>query len=128
MRGVRAVLAALSLVVLVACGSSTPTAAPPPPDAAVTVVLHNIAFNPQTVTIKAGQTVAWKFDDGSIVHNVTFATFASSDMDSGYYTHTFTTPGTYNYQCTIHSGMTGVVIVTGAAAPTTTVASATTTS
>ncbi len=79
------------------------------------VVLKNIAFNPpQTVTIKAGQTVAWKFDDGSIVHNVTGSGWASNDMDSGYYTHTFTAPGTYDYQCTIHSGMTGVVIVTAA--------------
>jgi plastocyanin len=33
-------------------------------------------------------------------------------MTSGTYSHTFTTPGTYHYQCTIHSGMTGVVIVT----------------
>jgi plastocyanin len=109
---VRAAILLAILVLVSACGGGTPAAAPPPPNAAVTVDLHNIAFNPRTVTIKAGQTVAWHFDDGSIVHNVTGNGWASSDLDTGYYTHTFTTPGTYNYQCTIHSGMDGTVIVT----------------
>ncbi len=117
-RGVRAsaalAVAVLAMTVLVACGGSTPSATPqaPPPNAAVTVILRNIAFNPTTVTIKAGQTVAWKFDDGSIVHNVTGNGWRSPDQDSGYYTHVFTTPGTYPYSCTIHSGMDGTVIVT----------------
>jgi plastocyanin len=118
-RHLKALVITGALVVLAACsGSTTKAATPPPPNAAVTVVLHNIAFNPQTVTIKAGQTVAWKFDDGTIVHNVTFNSFASNDLSSGYYTHTFTAPGTYRYVCTIHSNMTGVVIVTPAPATT----------
>lgn len=113
-RGLRLAGVVLAFVIFAACSSSTPTVAAPPPPNAALVVLKNIAFNPPTVTIKAGQTVAWKFDDGSIVHNVTGNGWASSDMNRGYYTHTFATPGTYNYQCTIHSGMTGVVIVTAA--------------
>lgn len=109
-------VAALAMTTVVACGSSSSSnsSSPPPPNAAVVVTLKNIAFNPATVTIKVGQTVAWHFDDGSIVHNVTSSTqsWRSSDQDSGYYTHTFTAPGTYPYTCTIHSGMDGKVIVT----------------
>jgi plastocyanin len=75
------------------------------------VELKNIAFNPPTVTIRSGQTVSWEFNDGSIVHNVSGDGYRSKDMTSGTYTHKFTSSGTYHYQCTIHSGMTGQVIV-----------------
>lgn len=106
----RAVVLFGALLLLAACGKSIP-AAPPPPNSAL-VIIKNIAFNPNKVTIKVGQTVAWKFDDGTIAHNVTFANFASNDMTSGYYTHTFTTAGTFAYRCTIHSNMDGTVVVT----------------
>lgn len=112
MRLLRAVLLVAALVILAACGGSSASAQPPPPNAAVTDIIKNIAFNPYTVTVKVGQTVAWKFDDGTIAHNVTFANFASNDMTSGYYTHTFNTAGTFTYRCTIHSNMDGTVVVT----------------
>lgn len=111
--------AALAMALLIGCGSSSPASASPPPAAAMTVVIRDIAFNPPTVTIHAGQTVAWKFDDGSIVHNVTGSDWRSADMNSGYFTHTFATPGTFPYNCTIHSGMTGTVVVLPATAATT---------
>lgn len=116
MKGLRVAGLVLAMTILAACGGSTSSTASQPaaPEGAVTVTLRNIAFNPVTVTIKAGQTVVWHFDDGSIVHNVTGTGWRSPDQDSGYYTHTFTTPGRYPYSCTIHSGMDGTVVVTPA--------------
>ncbi|HSS11328.1 MAG TPA: plastocyanin/azurin family copper-binding protein [Acidimicrobiales bacterium] len=118
MRRLLALVATLVFVTIVtACGGSssnqsTATSSALPANVGATVELKNIAFNPPAVTIKAGQAVVWKFDDGSIVHNVVGNGWRSSDMSSGTYSHTFTTAGTYPYQCTIHSGMTGKVVVT----------------
>ena len=113
--GVVRFLAVLALAtIMAACGNSAHSTAPTTVagNVGATVELKNIAFNPPTATIKAGQSVLWKFDDGSIAHNVSGDGFRSSDMSSGTYSHTFRTPGTYHYQCTIHSGMTGQVVVT----------------
>jgi plastocyanin len=95
------------------CGgsSASKTSATVPPNAGAVVDMKNIAFNPHTVTIKAGQTVAWKFDDGSIAHNVVGEGFRSADKSSGVFVHTFGKAGDYKYDCTIHSGMNGEVIV-----------------
>jgi plastocyanin len=35
----------------------------------------------------------------------------SGDRSSGTFTVTFSTAGTYNFHCSIHAGMTGVVTV-----------------
>lgn len=73
------------------------------------------AFDPSAVDIGAGGTV--NFNWGSAVtHNVTFdnppATVPNSgDRSSGTFTVTFATAGTYNFHCSIHAGMTGVVTV-----------------
>ena len=95
------------------CGgsSSSKISATVPPNAGAVVDMKNIAFNPKTVTIKAGQTVAWKFDDGSIVHDVVGEGFRSADKSSGVFVHTFAKAGDYKYQCVIHSGMSGDVTV-----------------
>jgi plastocyanin len=112
----RRLLACVLAAVAVAagCGGPSKSASPPtsvPPNTGAVVDIKNIAFNPRTVTISAGQTVVWKFDDGGVAHNVTFGSFRSPDRTSGTYEHTFATPGVYTYQCTIHSGMGGTVIV-----------------
>jgi plastocyanin len=107
---------ATATAALAACGGSSGgsggSAGPPPPGAAVTVDIRNVSFNPTSVTIHSGQMVAWKFDDGIIAHNVTGNGWSSADRTSGYYSHTFTTLGTYAYRCTIHSNMEGQVVVT----------------
>jgi plastocyanin len=105
--------AVLASALLAACGGSTGsgTSGPPPAGTTATVDIRNIAFNPKSLTIHPGQTVAWKFDDGSIAHNVTGTGWSSPDRTSGYYSHTFATPGTYSYRCTIHSNMDGQVVV-----------------
>jgi len=77
-------------------------------------------FLPQSVTIKAGGTVTWSFQ--SLAHTVTFnqpappGTPADLGTVAAPYSNTmisrvFTTAGTFNYHCSIHPGMTGVVIV-----------------
>jgi plastocyanin len=103
---------AAALVVLSGCAGSSPAPPEAPPPAAAAIVdIRNVAFNPKSVTVHSGATVAWKFDDGSTPHNVVGSDWRSPDRTSGYYTHTFTEPGTYAYRCTIHSNMDGQVVV-----------------
>jgi plastocyanin len=114
----RVAVAVMAVVALVAgCGSSskksatttsTTTAGPPP---AATVVLKNIAFDPKSVSIKTGDAVEWRWDDGSIAHNVVGPDFKSAVQTKGTFRHTFTTAGSVKYECTLHPGMTGTVDV-----------------
>ena len=90
----------------------TPTPAPTLPTSATVAVGGAFnAFDPPTVTIAAGGTVTWEWQGG--VHDVTFDGFASETKGSGNFVHTFTTPGTFAYVCTVHqsTGMRGTVIV-----------------
>lgn len=112
----RCLVLVLAASALAACGGSSKSGATAPTvpvaNLGATVRLKNIAFNPGSVTIRAGQAVAWAFNDGSIPHNVTGTGFASVTESSGTYIHTFDQAGTFKYVCTIHSGMDGTVVVT----------------
>ena len=70
-------------------------------------------FTPQTLTVTAGETVTWVFADRSMAHNVVAddKSFRSELMQSGQFTHTFDTAGTYTYHCTPHPDMTATIIV-----------------
>ena len=87
-----------------------------------TVYVTDHKFTPATITIKEGETVLWIFSQG--IHNVngSQATFPSNpdDFRSGdpapapfTFAHTFTNPGSNDYQCDPHvaQGMVGKVIV-----------------
>jgi plastocyanin len=81
--------------------------------ATVEVKMEGMAFSPQTVTIKAGDTVTWTNMDQP-PHNATAvdsswktSTLATGETGSV----TFATAGTFPYICTIHPNMTGTVIV-----------------
>lgn len=95
-----------------------PPPAPAPPASATTVTTPNETFSPGTVTIAPGSTVAWQISGAT--HNVTFtgASPAGGNIpDTGpgnTVSRTFDGAGSYAYQCTRHSGMTGVVVVDGA--------------
>jgi plastocyanin len=78
---------------------------------AATVTLVNVSFAPAVVSIQAGQTVEWKWQDAQTPHNVTFDTFHSATKTTGTYFHTFNTPGVYSYFCSIHINMVGTVVV-----------------
>ena len=97
-----------------------------------TILAGNLYFNPADLTINAGETVAWVNEGGfhdvnGVVSVLTGESFGNpenfslpsvSGDASGVCmgTHTFTVPGTYNYDCSIGnhaaSGMVGSITVT----------------
>ena len=77
------------------------------------VLIQNYAFDPATITVSANTTVTWTNND-AVSHTVTSdnGLFDSGMMNTGKtFSHLFSTPGSYPYHCTIHSYMTGTVIV-----------------
>jgi plastocyanin len=94
-----------------------PAQPPAPPTSATTVTTPNETFSPGTVTIAPGGTVAWQISGAR--HNVTFTGTAPAGGDipdtepGNTVSRTFDAAGIYGYQCTRHSGMTGVVVVDG---------------
>jgi plastocyanin len=82
---------------------------------AAAVDIANFAFNPGTIEVAVGDTVTWTNSD-SAAHTATQlpsgSGFQSGTLDPGAsYSFTFDTPGTYDYHCEFHAGMTGQVIV-----------------
>lgn len=76
-----------------------------------TVSIVNFAFEPAQLTVSAGTTVSWTNQDGSS-HLVKFADVGSDRLSKGaVYSRTFTAPGIYPYDCSIHPSMTGTVVV-----------------
>jgi plastocyanin len=109
------VLTGLLALALGACGSDTPSnAAPAAADNAggPTVTIKDLAYTPETLTVKAGATVTWVWQDGAIAHDVKGDGFQSKVQSEGTFGHRFTQPGTYKYLCTLHPNMTGVIEVT----------------
>jgi plastocyanin len=79
----------------------------------VQVIMTNRSYDPQTVTIKVGDTVTWLNDDAP-QHDVVAdnGEFKSDLFDKGgTFSFTFTKAGTYPYHCSIHPGMVGTVVV-----------------
>lgn len=75
------------------------------------VSIQNFAFNPQTLTVKAGTTVIWTNSD-SVTHSIKSSTFNSAGLGNGdTFKFIFNTPGTFDYSCGIHPAMTGTIIV-----------------
>jgi plastocyanin len=80
----------------------------------VAISMKNIAFDPKTQAVKVGDKVVWTNDD-DVQHNVvadTGADFESKTFGKGgTYEYTPTKAGTITYECTIHPGMTGTLVV-----------------
>jgi plastocyanin len=77
------------------------------------VQIDQFAFAPQRVTVKVGTTVTWINHD-DIPHTVTSSSksFKSNALDTkDKFAFTFTTPGTYEYFCSLHPHMTGTIVV-----------------
>jgi plastocyanin len=103
-------------------GATTDSA---PPRNAVTVSnivftsAHNGTAHPATDTVTAGSTMTWTWaETGQVMHSVQSigaTTFPSSALLAGEgstYLVTFTTPGTYQYDCAVHGqAMTGTIVV-----------------
>ena len=124
-----------ALVLLAACGGSstgTGSGTPATTPAATSTQANNapvvmittdssgtFTFSPATITIKAGTTVTWK-NGTSVAHTVTsddggkaFDSGTSNPVtaQTGTFTFTFKTPGTFAYHCSFHPFMKGTVIV-----------------
>lgn len=115
-----------------ACGG-TPSSEPNEPAAEPerAVALEGLTFDPKELTVSPGTTITWTNED-EVAHTVTSGikgeqgvpgvskgmpdrpdgAFDEALDDRGAsYAFTFDEPGTYEYFCRIHGGMTGVVIV-----------------
>lgn len=88
----------------------------------VTVNNSPIGFVPATTSIHSGDQVIWTWPSGSNFHNVTSTSIpqvwpASATLSGpATFTNTFTTAGTFPYECTIHL-FTGSIIVAAAILP-----------
>jgi len=83
-------------------------------DAVVTteVSVFDNSFDPTVVEVAAGDTITWTWE-GKAPHDVDGDGFASEVQTEGTFQHTFDQPGEFQYICNIHSGMKGLVVVTG---------------
>lgn len=74
------------------------------------------AYAPKAITISAGQSIEWDWQDQGNPHSVTAddGSFDSCLQNAGYkFVVTFTKPGTLTwYHCTIHAQMIGAISVT----------------
>jgi plastocyanin len=92
-----------------------PTTALPPVTANGDVRIADFNFAPRTITITAGESLTF-VNTGAARHS---ATARDGSFDTGLLprgqsaTRTFGTPGTYLYFCTLHSQMTGTILVEG---------------
>ena len=79
------------------------------------VVLKDIAFKPNKLTVARSTRVTFRFQDDGTTHNVISRgakRFKSSPTKStGTYAVRFTKPGVYRYECTLHIGMKGSITV-----------------
>ncbi|MDJ0831984.1 MAG: cupredoxin family copper-binding protein [Gammaproteobacteria bacterium] len=98
-----------------------PAAATPAPSAPaeaaageVTLNIQGMAFQPASMTVKAGSTVTWVNND-SAPHTVTSTDggpLASGTLNRGSsYSVTLDQPGTYNYVCKFHPRMRASIVV-----------------
>lgn len=105
------------IIISTSCSKSSNTAAPAgtPGTASNVVTIANMSFSPATITVKAGTTVTWKNTDG-FAHTVTSddgTNFNSGNLGAGAnFSFAAKTAGTFDYHCTIHSGMSGTLVVT----------------
>ena len=108
------VATAFGVVLLVAAATFAARSAPAT-DAEVDI--DQFTFLPQRITVKAGTTVTWINED-DVPHTIVSSSkvFKSKALDTAdKFSFTFTTPGKYDYFCSVHPYMTGAVVVEAAA-------------
>lgn len=73
---------------------------------------EDFRWSPEVVEIAAGGTVSWRWASAE-PHNIAGQGFELHDpTTNGSFSFTFTAPGTYFYNCVVHVGMDGQVVVT----------------
>ncbi|MBH0777526.1 cupredoxin domain-containing protein [Nocardia bovistercoris] len=98
-----------------AASAANPTSAGPRESAAVTVRVDDMKFSPAEVTVQVGDTVTWKFSD-RFPHSVQGMGDKAMGINSpiyntGEWSYTFTSAGSYRYLCSLHPEMRGTVTV-----------------
>ena len=94
-------------------GSARSAADAAPVTGVTAVVGKDLRFQPPAIQVPPGTEVTWRFDDGSVPHNVKGGGFASGNQTEGSFAHRFDRPGEFRYTCTLHAGMDGRVVVAG---------------
>lgn len=120
-RSRRKILVAIALVAIAGIGILTTAyvvadrlTEPGDPVLGVTAIeVRDNSFSPDAVQVAAGSTMTWTWE-GDHKHNIHGGGLDAPSQTEGTYTHTFDEPGTYDYECTLHFGMKGRVIVTEA--------------
>ena len=101
-------LLAAAALFAAACGDSTSSSPGQ-------VTVGNNFFSPASVSPDANGDVTWTWNSGGTQHNVTFDDLApgSGNRGSGEFSRDFTgaPAGTIGYQCTLHAGMQGEVVI-----------------
>jgi plastocyanin len=83
------------------------------PGDAETIEMQDFSFDPDPLTIDVGTAVRW-VNEGNVPHNTRSETqvWSSANLQPGQsFEHTFATAGTFLYECTLHPGMDGTIIV-----------------
>ena len=76
-----------------------------------TIVISDYRFNPQTITINAGESITWKNLDRD-EHTLMYENTESDPLQKGEsFTVEIDKPGTYNYASGNHPFMEGTIIV-----------------
>lgn len=109
-----AAVGAAALAALVGCAPGRPEPVPSDDEVTpvVTVGVVDNAYEQPEVTVRAGDAVRWEFR-GVNEHDVVAkdSSFVSELRSSGTYTHVFDKVGDYEYFCSVHPEMVGIVRV-----------------
>jgi len=126
------ILSISGLLIAVSCGTSSqttstapntdtqttpPTGGTPGPDftpgPTAEVIIDNLTFSPETLTVTPGTTVTW-LNQESVTHTVSSLSgaFESGSMSPGdSFSFTFNDKGIFEYRCSLHPTMRGTVTV-----------------
>jgi plastocyanin len=127
MKRTRLSLVAVALAaVLAACGTTSADGggdAPDPADADATVTAADMAFDPGTVTVAAGDATIALVNTDSMPHNIAIYTdeskseklFEGEMVTAGTVVYELPDlePGEYFFDCSLHPTMTGTLVVEG---------------
>ncbi len=84
-------------------------------NAPLQISMQNLEFSPREATVAVGQRIEWRNDEDA-PHNViatTRADFRSQTITrNGTFTFTARRPGTIEYLCSLHPGMTATLRIT----------------
>ena len=78
------------------------------------IEIKDFMFSPQTITVKSGETITWinRDEEPHTIVSVGKKFPKSSALDTDQeFSITVSAPGTYEYFCSVHPKMTGIIVV-----------------